>query len=356
MLKRNLILFSFLLVSGLLILNSCKKDDDSETPIIKPDNRIFIVSEGPFQGGNGTLSIFYRDTEETEHGVFEAVNGFPLGNLAQSVSVHNDKVYIVVNNANRVEITAKDNLVSLGAIEGINLPRYFLGVDNNKAYVSSWDNKVYVVNLESNTVSGSIQTGTGPEKMIKTGESVWVLNQGGYSYDSIITIIDANTDENIKNLIVGDKPSGIVQDKNGNMWVMCSGNGWNGFPGADDTRGKLLCINAADYSIIKTFNFPDLDKHPEKLVINNDGEQLYYSYPGGIYMHDISEQSLELNLVYASQTMFYGLGYDPVSELIFATDPIDYVQNGMVYRIDPVTSELVGSFQGGIIPGEMYFN
>ncbi|MEN8226219.1 MAG: DUF5074 domain-containing protein [Bacteroidota bacterium] len=354
MIKQFYIL-SVILLAGIVILNSCRKEEDTP-PAVKPDNRIFIINEGPFQGGSGSLSIYYRDTEEAEHHVFETVNGFPLGNIAQSVSVHNDKVYIVVNNAGKIEIAAKDDLVSTGSVEGLNLPRYFLGVDEHKGYVSSWDNKVYVIDLNTNAVTGSIPTATGPEQMLKVGEEVWVLNQGGFSYDSTITIINSLTDEVTKTLVVGDKPSGIVEDKNGLLWVICSGNGWNGFPGPDDTKAKLISIDPDDHAIISTLEFPDAANHPGKLVIDQNGETIFYNYPGGLYSQDVSKQTLELEPVIATQTMYYGLGFDPVSELIFVTDPLDYVQNGKVYMIDPVTKELVKSFDAGVIPGEMFFN
>ena len=356
MLKKKLLYTTLLILSGVLIISSCKKDEDNPSIPIKTDQRVFIVNEGPFQSGSGSLSIYYRDTEDINNHVFEGVNGFTLGNLVQSISVHQDKIYIVVNNAGRIEVAAKDDLVSSGAIEGINLPRYFLGVDALKAYITSWDNKVYIVDLNSNTIIGDIATATGPEKMLQVGESVWVLNQGGLSIDSSITVIDISTDQAIKNLIVGDKPTGIVQDKNGLVWVMCSGKGWNGFPGADDTKGKLICIDPQDYSIIKTLEFPGTTDHPEKLVIDKAGEKMFFNYPGGLYSQEVSAQTLELNLVVSSPTMFYALGFDPVSGMVFTSNPLDYTQNGLVYRIDPDLNEKVDSFSAGIIPGEFFFN
>jgi len=356
MFKKKLLYTALLILSGIFVISSCKKDADNPVINVKTDQRVLIVNEGPFQSGSGSLSIYYRDTEEVDNHVFEGVNGFTLGNLVQSICVHKDKIYIVVNNAGRIEVAAKDELVSIGAIEGINLPRYFLGLDAFKAYVTSWDNKVYIVDLNSNTISGDIATATGPEKMLRVGESVWVLNQGGLSIDSSITVIDINTDNVINSLIVGDKPGGIVQDKNGLVWVMCSGKGWNGFPGADDTKGILVCIDPQDYSIIKTLEFPGTTDHPEKLVIDKAGEKMFFNYPGGLYSQDVSAQTLELNLVVSSPTMFYALGFDPVSGMVFTSNPLDFVQNGLVYRIDPDLNEKVDSFSAGIIPGGFFFN
>jgi len=356
MTKRFIFLSFFLMISALMILNSCKKDDMDTIPVVVSDNTIFIINEGPFQNGNGSLSIYDRETEEVIHNVFEQINGFPLGNLVQSVDVHNDKVYIVVNNANKIEVANKDYLVSSGTIEGVNLPRYFLGIDENKAYVTSWDNKVYVIDLNTNMISKSIHTATGPEKMMKIGDEVWVLNQGGYSYDSTITIINSVTDEVITNLVVGHKPSGIIQDKDGKVWVMCSGNGWNGVSGDDNSYGRLVCIDPDHHQIINTLIFPDTDQHPEKLVVDANGETAYFNYPGGLYSQNLYEELLELKVVLSSQTMYYGLGYDNVTETVFVTDPSDYIENGKVYIVDPVGEEILKFFDAGVIPAEMYFN
>lgn len=353
--KQHLLLSLMIIFSIMLILVSCKKDEDVMDDVIEPDNRVFIINEGPFQTGSGTLSIYSRNTKDVEQNAFYTVNDFPLGNLVQSLNVFNNKVYVVVNNASRVEVANQSDLVSAGAIEGINLPRYFMGVSETKGYVSSWDNKVYIINLPSNTVSGEISTASGPEKMMKVDETVWVLNKGGFGNDSIINIIDINTDEVSKDLEVESTPSGIVRDKNGNVWVLCSGKGWNGFPSADDSKGALICINPTDYSIIKTLEFPTNVDHPDKLVIDKQGQIMYFLYPGGVYSQDVDAMNLELNLIDASFS-YYALGYDPVSELIYVSDPLDFTQDGIIYRIDPVLKEKVDSFPAGIIPGEFFFN
>ncbi|HSG67786.1 MAG TPA: DUF5074 domain-containing protein, partial [Bacteroidales bacterium] len=122
MLKNRIKIVIFMVMAGAMTLNACKKEED-KTINVKPDNRVFIVNEGPFMTGSGSLDVYYRDTEELVNDAFKKVNGFELGNLVQSVAVHNNKVYIVVNNANRIEVASKEELVFFGTIENINLPR-----------------------------------------------------------------------------------------------------------------------------------------------------------------------------------------------------------------------------------------
>ena len=54
--------------------------------------------------------------------------------------------------------------------------------------------------------------------------------------------------------------------------------------------------------------------------------------------------------------MYYALGYDPVSGMIYASDPLDYSQNGRIYRFKAADGTSLGSFEAGIVPGSFWFN
>ena len=353
---KNLKFIKLFAIAGIALLTfSCDKNPD-EPPAVLSDNRVFVTNEGPYQVGTGTLSIIYRDSLTVENNVFEKVNDRPIGNIVQSMEVFEEKAYIVVNNANKVEIADAENLLSLGVIEDLDMPRYFLGVTSEKAYVSCMDNTVAVVDLNSNTVTKNIQTGTGPERMLKLDNKVFVLNLGGYSVDSTISVINTEVDTVSATILLAAKPSGICEDKNGNLWIICSGNGWNGWPQAGDTEGHLFCLDPDDHSILKDISFPSVTEHPEKLIINKSKDKLYYAMPNGIYEFEITATDLNLNPIIAVNTMFYGLGFDNKTELIYASDAKDFVQNGWVYRFNSVNGAVVDSFNVGIGPNGFWFN
>ena len=99
----NKITFLFVVIVAFTLVVSCKKE---ETDIHKGafSDGIFIVNEGTFQTGTGTVTFFKPDSNLTQQDIFAAVNGKPLGNIAQSMTIYNGKAYIVVNNADKVEI------------------------------------------------------------------------------------------------------------------------------------------------------------------------------------------------------------------------------------------------------------
>jgi hypothetical protein len=339
-----------------LIIYSCAEDEPANPTVPGTDysKGVFVINEGKFGDGTGSITHFTRPAMEPTYELFQGKNSLPLGNIAQSMNQVGNTGFIVVNNANLIWIVTMNNFVVQGVINSVNLPRYLVGAGSGKVYVSSWDNKVAIVDYTSFQQIGEIPAGTGPEKMLTVGEHTWVLNQGGFGIDSTVTVIDNNNDQVDRTIAVYPRPTGIQIDMNGNVWIICSGAGWNGFPAPGDSEGHLLCINPVNDQMIVDFAFPETDNHPEKLVINAQGDVLYYVMPDGIYKHEITSTGLETSPL-VSKSGIYSIGFDPVEGLIYASDPVDFSQNGWIYRYDPLTGEQVSSHQVGIVPGEFYF-
>lgn len=342
---------------GSLLFISCEKSKTPEPTQITPsDNRVFISNEGAFIGGTGTVSIYYPDSMKIENEVFQRVNGFPVGNVLQSMEIKNGRSFLVVNNANKVEVVKSDDFTHIATISGIPNPASLQLYNESKAYVTSWAGKVYVVDLMNYSLTDSIEVGTGPEKSLYFNDKLYVLNQGGFSIDSTISVIDCKTDMLEATIQVAHKPVGIARSWDENLWVLCAGKGWNGWPQADDTPAKLLKVDPNTFEIEETFEFPTNTEHPEKFTINGDRDKLYYTYPGGIFEFDINNPGLSAQAFIQSNVMYYGLGYDPKTAHIFAADAGDFQQNGWVYRYDSGLGTLVDSLEAGIAPNGFYFN
>lgn len=327
---------------------SCTKVDDSAVKGAF-SHGIFIVNEGPFQTGTGTITYFDPDSNLLKQDVFEMVNGRPLGNIAQSMVVYNGKGYIVVNNAGKVEVVDAATFKSEATITNLQNPSQFLPIDDQKAYVSDWIGHIAVVDLNSNTVSKTIPAGTGPDAMLKSGNYVYVANTGGFGVDSTVTVIDFTTDKVVKVIKVGDVPTGLVADGNGRIWVLCKGIGYASWPQPGDTPGKLARINPVTLEVELTFLFLSTMDHPDKAVVNKQKSFLYFLNNNGIYRFNLTLNTPVPELLFQGRA-FYSLGYENKTGYLYASDVKNFVSNGVVLRLKSDTGAVVDSIEAGIIP------
>lgn len=356
--SKLLVFTAFAVVS---IFTSCKKDDPEPDPTTPSagttyDNGVFVTNEGPFGSGTGTLSFISRNGGSPYNDIFEAKNSFPLGNIVQSMTIHNSKGYVVVNNAGKVEIIDASTMATAGTISGFTYPRYFLGIDNSKAYVSEWGTgglagAVKVVDLNSKTITATINTGKGAENMVKVGNKVFVACGGGFDNDSVVTVIDALSNAVDTTIIVGANPSNLQVDANGNVWVLCKGK-YNASWTALEQTGKLVRLNGTSYATELSLPFASTSSQPGNLVINSAKTTLYYVYSGNVYAHAIA--STVLNSSATINRSFYGLGIDPVFDQFYGSDAVDFSSNGKVIRYTS-SGVVVDSFTVGVIPGNFCF-
>jgi YVTN family beta-propeller protein len=343
------------------VVVSCKKDkpEESTNNTAVPAefaNAVFVVNEGQFSGGTGTITYYNKLSGAVNQNIFETKNGYPLGNIAQSMSIYNGNGYVVVNNAGKVEIVNPDNFVSKGVISGFTLPRYFLGIDNSKAYISEWGTggsagAIRVVDLTTKTITQTIATGKGAEEMVKIGNKVYVACSGGFDADSVISIIDINTNTVVNTIAVGANPASMQVDANGKLWVLCYGRYNASFSMLEET-GKLLRINPTTNTIEASFQFSSIYSQPSRLTINAAKNNLYYLYDDAIYSHSISAAALSITPLVARG--FYSLAIDNTTDVIYAGDAGNFSSAGKVIRYT-IAGLIKDSIAAGIVPTNFCF-
>jgi hypothetical protein len=349
-----------LFVAGLIfcfLLSAC----DGNDPDPEPDgfaSGVLIVNEGLFQTGTGTVSHYSRQLKTVSNDIFMKANARPLGNIAQTMTAYKNKGYIVINNAGTVEVVNLENFKSTGTISGLTLPRYCLAADDNKLYVTQWgytpeEAGIKVIDLTSLTLLKTIPTGQGADQMLKIGDKVFVCNSGGFSYDSSVCVIDVTLDSVVGKFTVGYNPNSITMDMDGNIWVLCGGKwktDWTGL----EVPGSIWKINPLTYQVLLQLNFTSLLSQPANLVSNKSKSALFYTYDGALY--PLYVQSPNLSCCYIVKKNFYKLGLDPLTDIVYASDPGNYTSNGKVFRYQSATGMPLDSFSAGIIPTYFYFN
>lgn len=352
--NQNLILA--LLLTGLTAV-SCKKDKQEEPAKASSgySNGVFIIHEGAFQANNSSISFYSKEKNTLYNDIFATLNSRPLGDVAQSMTIHNGRGYILINNSQRVEVVNMSDFKSAGVFN-LPSPRYALGITNDKLYVSDWgatgvEGSVKVISTSGLTVSKTIATGAGAEQMLVHSNRVYVCNSGGYSNDSTVTVIDATTDAVLSTIKVGVNPTAIKLDASNNIWVLCKG-AYGDQQGNGQTIAELVKINTATGKVESRMQIGTLGHHPSRLAISKDGTKLFYE-DGGIYKYSIWDSALPTQAFISKS--FYGLDVDPSTDYIYGADAKNYQVKGVVYRYNP-SGTLVDSLQVGVAPSGFTFN
>lgn len=335
-----------LLLLGQLLFVGCRKDgpERPEDPIANTvSNGVFITNEGNFQWGNAKVSFYDIATATVVEDLYEPANGVGLGDVCQSMRLFNGKAYVVVNNSGKVVVVDQRTFVASATITGFVSPRHFLPVGNDKAYVSDLAaNHISVVDLTTNTITGSIACPGWTEEMVLVNSSVFVTNESR----SQLYVIDAMTDAMVDSIPVSRGGNSIVEDVEGKLWLACSGGG--------GTLPALYRIDAETRTVEHMFTFPNGSDNPWRLDINSDRDTLYF-LNGDVFRMSVAAIALPTAaFVPADGRNFYGVGVEPTTGILYVSDAIDYVQRGSIARYAP-NGSLLNTFLAGTVPGEFVF-
>lgn len=351
-----------LLYIFLIFLCSC-----SESPVdtvffdFTARRGVYIVNQGNFMYGNSSLSFYNPETKKVINHVFQARNGAPIGDVAQSMTLWNGLGFIVVNNSGKIYVIDSNTAEFKGSITGLSSPRYIHIVNSQKAYVTDlYARKITVFNPSSFEITGAIPVHNSvseysqhsTERMVQYKNKVFT---NCWSYDNKLLVIDTDTDQLVDSIEVFKQPNSLVLDKQNKLWVLTDG-GFDGNPYGYE-RPALVKIDAETREVERTFRFA-LGEHPLGLCLNSAKDSLFF-----ISMHvwkmGISEKKLPEKPFIASSYSsvyggFYSMAIDPVTSEIYVGDAIDHAQDGMVYRYS-ASGALIDSFKTGITPSDFAF-
>ena len=349
---------SILLFAFLLSFSSCMKDNLAPiTQFSTSHDGVFIPCEGNFMYGNASLSYYDKNTKTVENQVFYRANGIPIGDVLQSVTISDSLAYLVVNNSGKIYVVNKNTFQYVNKITELVSPRYIRFITPSKAYVSDmYSRNIYVVNPHTCMVDKTINIDDGSgeyfrhssEQMIVYDSLVFV---NSWSYDDKILVINANTDELISQIEVLKQPHRMVMDRNGKLWILCDG----GYAGSDysGTPG-LVKVDAATRTVERIFEFP-IGDFPSEIAMNGTGDTIYYCN-NHIYRFQVDSDDITSDVFFENPRgrLYYGLGVDPVNSDVYVADAIDYMQSGVVYRLNAAGEE-IDNFKVGIIPNGFCF-
>ncbi len=344
MLKR--ILFSSVLIFTVF---ACGKDDNNSSSDYRSGT--FIVNEGVFGSGTGTITYLGSDTQ-TDDLYAQQNGGQVLGNIAQSMIKFDNKYFIAVNNGAKIVVVNAADFKYIGEIK-IDLPRYFTS-SGGKLYASSWSSDfssgfINLINAKNLTIEQSTPVNGLVERMIIADNNLYAT-VSATEYDQFknhVVQYDIQKDEFVGAIEVGDNSNDIIQDKNGDIWVLCSGlTDWSDF--TKNTAGSLHKISGNK----SVFNMP-LNNGVNKITANKNKDILYFLDGANVISFDVNAPNPETKSIYSG--FYYGIAANPINDQLYLLNAKDYLQNGEVTILDK-DYKAVSSHKTGIIPTFVYFS
>ena len=344
----------------LMLLSSCRHDDyiiysideDTGGKTVKSEIMgMYLLNEGNM--GSNKCTLDYLDLSgntETVHyyrNIYAERNPSTvkeLGDVGNDLKIHDNKLWMVINCSNKVEVATADSCRRLAKIDIPNC-RY-IAFDDNYAYVSSYVGpvqistntqlgRVYKIDTRTYQKVDSIEVGYQPEELCIVGNKLYVANSGGYrvpQYDHTISIIDLSAFKEEKKIDVADNLHRCRADHYNQLWVSSRGT-YNGTPAKlfwlePDKQGEMtvkdnLPVAVSDMCIVGDslyffgveWNYVKMENEISYGIINVRTHQL------------ITRQLSEAKEI-ESFTLPYGLIVNPVHRDFYIMDAKNYVSSG----------------------------
>lgn len=344
----------------LMLLSACRHDDyiiysideDTGGKTVKSEIMgMYLLNEGNM--GSNKCTLDYLDLSgntETVHyyrNIYAERNPSTvkeLGDVGNDLKIHDNKLWMVINCSNKVEVATADSCRRLAKIDIPNC-RY-IAFDDNYAYVSSYVGpvqistntqlgRVYKIDTRTYQKVDSIEVGYQPEELCIVGNKLYVANSGGYripQYDHTISIIDLSAFKEEKKIDVADNLHRCRADHYNQLWVSSRGT-YNGTPAKlfwlePDKQGEMtvkdnLPVAVSDMCIVGDslyffgveWSYVKMENEISYGIINVRTHQL------------ITRQLSEAKEI-ESITLPYGLIVNPVHRDFYIMDAKNYVSSG----------------------------
>lgn len=300
----------------------------------------FVLNEGNMTTENGTLTFISPNGVITDSAYYKA-NGTALGNVAQDLYIHQNKIYIISQNGRKNAVGSSfnnDGLLVVANAETLKKEATY----NDELATLSWPTHVAVLNeanviLRDNNGLYRFNTTTKALTFIKGSRSAAKLtmavsnNKIFAAAGSKVYVIEPDKDTLTYALDMKASVSGVVKASDGNIWVSTTGS-----------PSRISKINFRDYSLIKANDIitgsvsAGFGATPG---ITAKGDTLYFSGAGTkIYRHVFSSGSTEFmadakTMVENANIVYNNIAVHPVTGEVYMNTMKAYGVNYLINNI-----------------------
>ena len=383
-------LMALLLLAGGLtgggLLVSCRDGDyiiypEDESPDANAPRTsivgMYLLNEGNM--GSNKCTIDYLDLSADDGKVHYLRNIYPsrnpsavreLGDVGNDVKIYGQRMWIVVNCSNKVEVVTASDCRRIGQVDIPNCRNVV--VDGGYAYVSSFAGpvdagagaqlgRIYKVDTLSMKIVGDVTVGYQPEEMAIVGSKMYVANSGGYlspAYDFRLSVIDLPSFSEQGKVMLAKNLHRCRADKYGQLWVTSRGNYM-------DIAPRIFCLTADASGNITAKDSLNITVSDLSIV----GDSLYFygsqwkeethssTFTYGIIdirTHKLLETKLFDAPEIAEIKMPYGIMVNPIGKDFYLMDAKNYVSSGELLHFLP-DGTFDWKVKTGDIPGHAAF-
>ena len=351
----------------LLLLSACRQDVmivpmEQSDPGGKTQQGdivgMYLLNEGNMGSNKSTLD--YLDlSDSTAHyyrNIYSQRNPstvMSLGDVGNDCQIYGQRLWLVINCSNKVEVARADDAVRIGKVDIPNC-RYVTFKDKY-AYVSSYVGAVYTTSdsplgsvYKVDTLSlqkvDSCSVGYQPEEMAIIGNQLYVANSGGYQgmtgqgYESTVSVIDLATMRECAKIEVAPNLHHLKVDKYNQLWVTARGNYMDETSSiwwlAPDEQGQMKVGGKIDQAV-------------SDLCIVGDSLYFYGSQWSEVSMrntitygiinvktHQVVSTTLSAAPEISKIRMPYGIIVNPIHRDFYLMDAKDYVSSGELFHFN----------------------
>ena len=328
-------LFQILLILLGILMFSCEKDNELEVIQDEPTVKLlFVANEGNFGESNGSISVI------NDEGVVNTIEN--VGDVVQSLLVHNDKLFVIVNNSHTIKVfnIFEDGFLELDSEISTNesSPREMIILEN-KLYFTNWNTSdVKILNLSTYTIESSITLDGLPESIVENNGDIYVgiMMNSDYSDASTVVKINPTTNYVTSTYEVGDGPTSLlVNDDKIYVARTFYDSNWNAFHGT-----SLIDLNLDDSVSIVNYDVGTVCGGSVHSFKGNP----YRSFEGGVasLKSDLTINESTLIGNYEAQNVY---SVETIGDKVYVGTYDGYVKILSEDNIE-ISSYKVGSFPG----------
>ena len=328
-----------------LTFSSCKKDSEitKETEDYKG---LIVVNEGGFNKSNGSLGV-YKPGTKTYFDAFKKANDRPLGDVVQSIAEMNGKLYIVVNNSNKIEVINKSDFKSVTSISSTS-PRFMVNIGNNKAVLSNlYDNSVKIVDLNTNAISAQVNIN-------HWSDALSVLDSVTYiaTLDNKVMLLNNKKQSLMDSVSTATGLSKVVNLGPDNLAFLCTGLiDWNS--GNTLENGTIQIYNSDSGKITLSVPLSGAG-YGGSMVYDASAAAVYFNLGNNVIQKMTLAGLISTYITLPSGVSVYGLSIDTIGNL-YVTDAGNFNSAGKVYVYNSAGTK-TNEFSAGIAPSAVWVN